>query len=310
MARQHGTLSCYKNGCRCSECRAANAEYNREYKRRTTRGHPTTPLVGADAARAHVRALQAAGMPTDRIAREARVPRAVIRGLLYGTPSRRLAPSGRIHGMHARRLQSVPVPAVPVDSPVIVDGEGPRRRVQALAALGWPVTWQARKIKVTPEELGRFVRANGGIASRTARKIHFLYAQYRSITPPPSRAAGIARAAARRRGWWPPGAWPDHLIDRPWGELGQRPATGGDWRAAAVCRGVDLALFFGTEGERSAERHLREDAAKQLCRLCPVVGACQDDALAHKTQWGVRGGLNPDELTAERRRRGRRANAA
>lgn len=32
--RDHGTYSFYRYGCRCSDCRAANAKRNREYRRR------------------------------------------------------------------------------------------------------------------------------------------------------------------------------------------------------------------------------------------------------------------------------------
>ena len=30
--RTHGTRSCYKAGCRCDDCRAANAAYHRQHR--------------------------------------------------------------------------------------------------------------------------------------------------------------------------------------------------------------------------------------------------------------------------------------
>ncbi|MBB4931798.1 WhiB family redox-sensing transcriptional regulator [Lipingzhangella halophila] len=81
------------------------------------------------------------------------------------------------------------------------------------------------------------------------------------------------------------------------------------WQDDAQCRGEDLTLFFGPDGERQPEREARELKAKEICSQCPVRTLCRDDAIARKDLWGVRGGLAPEELTAERKRRMRRAAA-
>ena len=41
-----------------------------------------------------------------------------------------------------------------------------------------------------------------------------------------------------------------------------RPNWG--WQDAAACRGEDLMLFFGPDGERQPERDIRERKAKQV----------------------------------------------
>src|SRR5713226_8446014 len=87
-----------------------------------------------------------------------------------------------------------------------------------------------------------------------------------------------------------------------------RPNWG--WQDAAACRGEDLLLFFGPDGERQPEREIRERKAKAICAACPVRLECLDYAVSRPEKYGTWGGLNEDERSAERRRRMRRANAA
>ena len=74
--------------------------------------------------------------------------------------------------------------------------------------------------------------------------------------------------------------------------LMQRPNWG--WQDEAACRGKEVVLFFGPDGERQPEREIRERKAKAVCAACPVRAEC----------------LTEDERSSERRRRMRRANAA
>ncbi|MFJ1706388.1 WhiB family transcriptional regulator [Kitasatospora sp. NPDC088346] len=67
---------------------------------------------------------------------------------------------------------------------------------------------------------------------------------------------------------------------------------------AAGCRQVDPDLFFGA---RRQDTGPRVEAAKEVCRHCPVREACLRSALVHEERDGVWGGLTP----AERRRFGR-----
>ena len=50
--------------------------------------------------------------------------------------------------------------------------------------------------------------------------------------------------------------------------LPPRPNWG--WQDAAACRGTDVVLFFGPDGERQPEREIRERKAKAMCASCPV----------------------------------------
>src|SRR5271163_2575189 len=83
-----------------------------------------------------------------------------------------------------------------------------------------------------------------------------------------------------------------------------RPNWG--WQDAAACRGEDLLLFFGPDGERQPEREIRERKAKAVCAACPVRLECLNYAVSRPEKYGTWGGLNEDERSAERRRRMRR----
>ncbi|MER8184877.1 WhiB family transcriptional regulator [Kitasatospora sp. NPDC094015] len=68
---------------------------------------------------------------------------------------------------------------------------------------------------------------------------------------------------------------------------------------AAACRHVDPELFFGG---RTEDADARNEAAKRVCRCCPVREACLRRAMVHEEAAGVWGGLTP----AERRTFGER----
>lgn len=80
------------------------------------------------------------------------------------------------------------------------------------------------------------------------------------------------------------------------------------WQDDAQCRGEDLMLFFGPDGERQPEREARERKAKEICAQCSVRTTCLDYAIATPEKYGVYGGLNEDERATERRRRMRKVN--
>lgn len=76
-----------------------------------------------------------------------------------------------------------------------------------------------------------------------------------------------------------------------------------DWQAEAACRTAGPELFFHPEGERGWRRRIRLARALELCRACPVADACLDHALEVPEEYGIWGGLDPDqrkELSARR----------
>src|ERR1700735_902472 len=82
-----------------------------------------------------------------------------------------------------------------------------------------------------------------------------------------------------------------------------RPNWG--WQDDAACRGEDLLLFFGPDGERQPEREVRERKAKAICMSCPVRSECLNYAVSRPEKYGTWGGLNEEERFADGcRRRG------
>jgi WhiB family transcriptional regulator, redox-sensing transcriptional regulator len=87
------------------------------------------------------------------------------------------------------------------------------------------------------------------------------------------------------------------------GDLAVGDEVGVSWRQSAACLGGDPELFFpvGTSGPAV----LQVEAAKAVCRGCPVAAPCLTWALDAGVEHGVWGGLTEEERRALRRRRSR-----
>lgn len=73
------------------------------------------------------------------------------------------------------------------------------------------------------------------------------------------------------------------------------------WQEQARCRTLPVGSFFDAELARGANRREREEAAKRVCRECPVIRECRQHALAAE-DYGVWGGLTAQEREVVRRR--------
>ena|SRR5215475_4258050 len=70
-----------------------------------------------------------------------------------------------------------------------------------------------------------------------------------------------------------------------------------DWQIHGLCRGRDSATFFHPDGERGSARVRRDNAAKAVCRVCPVRPECAAQSLAAQEPYGVWGGFTESERT-------------
>lgn len=66
--------------------------------------------------------------------------------------------------------------------------------------------------------------------------------------------------------------------------------TPAPWMANAVCAGVDAELWFPEKGGTN-------QAAKAICRRCPVIAECLEYALARQ-ELGIWGGTSERERIA------------
>ncbi|MFB7776185.1 WhiB family transcriptional regulator [Streptomyces bauhiniae] len=72
-----------------------------------------------------------------------------------------------------------------------------------------------------------------------------------------------------------------------------------EWQMRAMCRGMDSTVFFTPLGERGRARKRREEAARAICRSCPVSTACGSFAVASGQRYGVWGGRTEAERRTE-----------
>lgn len=211
----HGERNAYVlDRCRCRPCRDAAATYER--RRAKDRAYGRDAYVDAIPARDHVHHLQAQGMGWKRIADAANLERSVVWKLLYGDPTRGLAPSKRVMPKTRDALLAVTLDLAPG---LTIDGTGTRRRLQALVTLGWSISELGRRLDTLPSNLATTIHGHKEVTVATAAKVTALYNQLWDVTPPPSgrhgSVPGRARAYAARKGWAPPLAWDDETIDDP-----------------------------------------------------------------------------------------------
>ncbi|WP_329856949.1 hypothetical protein [Streptomyces sp. SP18ES09] len=142
----------------------------------------------------------------------------------------------------------------PGATPHLVDSTGARRRIQALAVLGWSLSGQAAAAGLSHtavEEIASGLRCH--VVFSTHEAIRTLYRQ-RSLTRGPS---GWARAFAARRGWHGPMAWDD--ID----DLSAEPETSEPYQPVAKGGRDDL--------RRQEIRHLL-DCGESVASIAKQMG--------------------------------------
>ncbi len=213
---QHGThLAHDKDGCRCPECVAAARRHGKQQAYRTATG--TSSYVPADRARSHVRALPDA-LTVGQIERRSGVNRTAIRVLIGDFPGR--PPVRRITRTTEAALLAVTAQRVGDESDGLVDATGTRRRLRALVALGWPLKHLQLRLGFSTRTVWLLAGSTASdeaalVNVRTRDAVRRLYDDLSLTIPAPGRATTRARNIAGARGWPPPLAWDDDLIDDP-----------------------------------------------------------------------------------------------
>lgn len=211
-----GTRRGYRNGCRCQACRDSEARY---YNRRQLAilAGDWQPFTDAGPVRRHVRTLQAVGLGYERIAELSGVNKAVVIHLLYGCTGKKRA--RKIRTENAVKLLALRPRIGDVHDHVPVDGTGARRRLQALARLGFTNRYLGARVGMQPSHLGRLVGSRIGVTAANHRAIAKLYDELWDQDP---AAHGVLYWVAAKtvrnataRGWAPPAAWDDDTIDDP-----------------------------------------------------------------------------------------------
>lgn len=212
----HGTYACYVlDACRCLPCAAANNDYEQTRRRRNAYGR--TDLVDAGPVRDHVAALRAAGVGLKQVAKTSGVAHGALSKLVYGGERTRkdgtkAPPSARVRKKTAAAVLAVTAGQARAGG-ARVDSTGTRRRLQALACLGWTVAQVAARTTVGRQALDGAMHGRP-VTTATAHAVAVVYDRLWNQPPPRSTrgekgAAERAKAYAAARGWVPPLAWDD-----------------------------------------------------------------------------------------------------
>jgi len=222
--------------------------------------------VDAEPVRQHLKALTAAGIGTRRIAKLAGLERMVVQAILSGCShggGRRQPPRKRVSRRTADAILAVPLPDHSMVRDLSADrarvpGVGTARRLQALAAIGWPQRELAARIGWRQSNLSALI-AGRPVTAETARKVAALFDELQMV-PGPSEAA---RRRAVERGWVPPLAWDEETIDDP----DAQPDLGAEGRVGFVDRYLELsALGLGDVEIASRLGISRASLERQLYR--------------------------------------------
>lgn len=256
--RPHGTRNRYLKGpdendqpgkgCHCTDCRNANNAAARATKLRAAqrRWNGTPTWADAEPVRQHIRTLMAQGPGWEHIADTSGVSRSTVRALLYPTGGR--TPTQRMRPDNAQRLLDLRLHQL-LKPGTQIDATGTRRRVQALAAIGWTISEQGRRIGQAPTNMWQLTRAER-VTVRIAERVTALYDEL-SMTPPDGWLADLTRTRAAKKGWAPPLAWDDDTIDDPTAvpDLGAKTR-----REDALAEDSDELIRQGYTVEQAAER--------------------------------------------------------
>lgn len=205
-------LYCYRTGCAHPECRKANADYEKNRKRQIAYGR-WEPYVDAEPVRQHVLWLIGEGVPVAKL-----LPiYPAVSVLLYGRPSRGMAPTKKMRSESAEALLAVRPTLDMLGDLARVDAAGVHRRVQALCALGWSMSKVANRMGSAVYRV-RQVMSESTVTVRMHRKAIAVYDEL-SMVRPEGPYAVKTRRWAERQGWLPPLSWDDSLIDLPDDEL-------------------------------------------------------------------------------------------
>ena len=212
------------------KCDCLDGCHSYRMRRAYDRSNGVTGRTDATQVRVHLERLIARGWTQDQIAAASGLNQATISIVL----------SGQYKGVHKRTAAAVfdirldQAPPIPRG---LVDATGTRRRLQALAVLGYDLTDIARQAGVAQSSLHQTIRGDWGrVRTLVATKVARVYRQLSMRPAPASRIAEQARNQAMVLGWHGPMAWAD--IDDP------------------ACR--------PDPGEPAAPRRVRADAVAEL----------------------------------------------
>lgn len=175
------------------------------------------PFVDAEPVRAHLRAINAAGMPYRAICERIGLPHdSSLQHLMWGRGE--YGPGQQIRRETAEMVLSYWPSLDDFPDTARIDATGTRRRVEALAVLGWPRLMMAERVGMDVKHFRKVV-GRERVTARLARRVAEVYDAWWDQDPlehgVPHRSVDRVRADAARSGLHSPLAWDDDTIDDP-----------------------------------------------------------------------------------------------
>jgi hypothetical protein len=224
VEHQHGTRDAYlTDKCRCTPCKEAHRAITNHNRRLAAYGRSTNHMVDAKPVRKHVKDLMQRGWGIDLIVSNTGAGRNTISRLLYGEPAKNLPfPSVIKSDLSDRILAYAPTghrtrhEGTALES---VDATGTKRRIQALIACGYSMTFIAAEFGTHKQVISGMLK-NERVLLTKAEEFKIIYDKLWNVEPPrntPSekKAYTTAKKMASENGWFPPMAWDDDYIDNP-----------------------------------------------------------------------------------------------
>ncbi|MFF2940843.1 hypothetical protein ACFVSQ_13465 [Streptomyces niveus] len=196
--------------------RAANAGHASRRRRLIAYGQ-WQPFADAAPVRAHVQALRNAGMSMAGIAKHTGVNSGSLDHLIYGKHP--YPPAGKIRTENATAILAFWPTLDDYDDGAVIDATGTRRRIQALAAAGWPSNSIHQHVNHIGHKAVERLRTSRRVTARTARAVRDFYSQVsehtaedHGVTP---WIAARTRTYAAKNQYARAIAWDDDTIDDP-----------------------------------------------------------------------------------------------
>lgn len=165
-------------------------------------------FMPADEVNAHIERLRASGVSLLRIAAISGMSRAGVR---------QLRQRERVWRVNGEKILAIdPVGVGDTEDSGFVPALGSRRRLRALAAVGFTQTYLAERLGLTTTWLYNLLHERTSqVRVSTARRIDAVFRELQLAVPPPSAGSTVARQRARAQGWALPLAWDEDTIDDP-----------------------------------------------------------------------------------------------
>ncbi|MFD5940219.1 hypothetical protein [Streptomyces griseus] len=206
-APHHNTLTCYTEySCRLPACVERKRLWQVEVRRRQREG-TWQPFVDAQPVRTHLLNLRAQGISSNRVAAVTGLDKATLRAFVppIGAGKRRPV-RHQVRPEVAAKVLAVTVETLRAHD---IDGTGTRRRIQALAAAGWPFRRLDIHLGLSAQYIGDLVRRTENdllVRANTADGVAEGYEKLRDQRPSrygikPHIIRRVRTQAAERR--WP-----------------------------------------------------------------------------------------------------------